>query len=40
VAGLVKTDDKYAVAVETALGGAMQHIVVDTRRTARKPSTF
>ena len=32
VANLVKADDRYALAVETALGGAMQHIVVDTQR--------
>jgi chromosome segregation protein len=29
VAGLLHVPDQYAVAVETALGGAMQHIVVD-----------
>ena len=32
VANLVKADDRYALAVETALGAAMQHIVVDTQR--------
>ncbi len=30
VAGLIHVPDQYAVAIETALGGAMQHIVVDT----------
>ena len=29
VAGLLKTEDRYTVAVETALGGAMQNLVVD-----------
>ena len=29
VASLVKAQDKYAIAIETALGGAMQNIVVD-----------
>ncbi len=31
VANLVKTDDRYALAVETALGASMQSIVVDTQ---------
>jgi chromosome segregation protein len=30
VANLIKTDDRFALAIETALGGAMQNIVVDT----------
>ena len=30
VAGLIHVPDRYAVAVETALGGAMQHVVVDS----------
>lgn len=29
VADLIKTDDKYTVSIETALGGSMQSIVVD-----------
>ena len=29
VAGLIHVGDPYAVAIETALGGAMQHVVVD-----------
>lgn len=33
VANLVKADDRYALAVETALGAAMQNIVVDTQQT-------
>ena len=32
VANLVKADDRYALAVETALGASMQHIIVDTQR--------
>lgn len=31
VANLVKTDDRYTLAIETALGGAMQNIVVETQ---------
>ena len=30
VASLLKTGEKYALAIETAIGGAMQNIVVDT----------
>jgi chromosome segregation protein len=30
VAGLIKTGDRYTAAIETALGGSMQHIIVDT----------
>jgi chromosome segregation protein len=36
VAGLIKTDDKYTVAVETALGGAMQNIVVGTEEDGKE----
>ena len=32
VANLIKTDDRYALAIETALGAAMQNIVVDTQQ--------
>ena len=35
VAGLLHVPDRYAVAVETALGGAMQHIVVDTEENGK-----
>ena len=35
VAGLLHVPDKYAVAIETALGGAMQHIVVDTEENGK-----
>jgi chromosome segregation protein len=35
VAGLLRVSDQYAVAVETALGGAMQHIVVETEQDAK-----
>lgn len=35
VAGLLRVSDQYAVAVETALGGAMQHIVVETEEDAK-----
>jgi chromosome segregation protein len=40
VAELVKTDEKYAVAVETALGGAMQHIVVDTEEDGKEAINY
>ena len=32
VANLVKAEDRFALAVETALGSSMQHIIVDTQR--------
>ena len=35
VAGLLHVPDRCAVAIETALGGAMQHIVVDTDQTGK-----
>ncbi len=35
VAGLISVSDKYAVAVETALGGAMQNIVVDSQNVGK-----
>ena len=35
VAGLVKTTDKYTIAIETALGGAMQNIVVDNEENGK-----
>lgn len=35
VAGLISVEDKFAVAVETALGGAMQHIVVDSQSVGK-----
>ncbi len=36
VADIVKTEKKYEVAVETALGGSIQNIVADTEETAKK----
>ncbi|MPM16114.1 Chromosome partition protein Smc [bioreactor metagenome] len=36
VAGLLRVSDRYAVAVEIALGGAMQNIVVDNEESAKK----
>lgn len=35
VANLIKTDNEYAIAVETALGAAMQNIVIDTQNDGR-----
>jgi len=35
VAKLLKTGDRYTVAIETALGGAMQHIIVDTEEDGK-----
>lgn len=40
VAGLVRTADRYTVAVETALGPAMQHIVVATEEDGRDAIAF
>jgi len=35
VAGLLKTGDKYTAAIETALGGAMQNIIVDSEEDGK-----
>lgn len=35
VAGLLTVDERYAVAIETALGAAMQNIVVDTQESGK-----
>ena len=35
VSDLIRTDDRYTVAIETALGAAMQNIVVKDRETAK-----
>ena len=35
VGSLLSVDDRYAVAIETALGASMQHIVVDTQSTGK-----
>ena len=35
IAGLVSAEDKYAIAIETALGGAMQNIIVDTEEDGK-----
>ena len=35
VANLIKTDNEYALAVETALGASMQNIVIDTQNDGR-----
>lgn len=40
VAELIRVNKAYEVAVETALGGAMQHIVVDTEQHAREAIQF
>jgi chromosome segregation protein len=40
VGDLVKTEDKYAVAIETALGGAMQNIIVDTEEDGKEAINY
>ncbi|WHZ04812.1 chromosome segregation protein SMC [Neobacillus sp. YX16] len=40
VAELVKVPKEYETALETAFGGALQHIVVDTEQNARMAITF
>ncbi|PLR97313.1 chromosome segregation protein SMC [Bacillus sp. T33-2] len=40
VAELIQVPKQYETAIETALGGAMQHIVVDTEESARKAIQF
>ena len=40
VAGLIHVPDRCTVAVETALGGAMQHIVVDTEEDGKAAISY
>jgi len=40
VAQLIKVDDKYAAAIETALGGALQNVVVENEETAKRCIRF
>ena len=35
VASLISTEDRYTIAIETALGAALQHIVVDTQASGK-----
>lgn len=36
VADIIKVEEKYETAIETALGGSIQNIVTDTQKTAKK----
>lgn len=36
VAQIIKVDSKYTVAIETALGGALQNVIVDNEDTAKR----
>lgn len=40
VGGLVKTDNQFAVAIETALGGAVQNIIVDTEEAGKEAINY
>ena len=40
VGNLIHTDKDCSVAIEIALGGALQHIVVDTKTTEKTPSAY
>lgn len=40
VADVIKVDGKYAVAVETALGAALQNIIVNNEETAKRCMRF
>ena len=40
VADIIKAEQKYEVAIETALGGSIQNIVTDNESTAKKMITF
>ncbi|MBQ5952271.1 MAG: chromosome segregation protein SMC [Lachnospiraceae bacterium] len=40
VADLVKTDQKYETAIETALGGALQNVVTETEADAKRAIAF
>ncbi len=40
VAGLIHVPDQYAVAIEIALGGAMQHVVVDSEEDGKNAINY
>jgi chromosome segregation protein len=40
VAQLISVDEQYGVAVETALGGALQNIIVENEETAKRGIRF
>jgi chromosome segregation protein len=40
VGSLLRTDDSYAIAIETALGGAMQNIIVDTEEEGKSAINY
>jgi len=40
VSRLIRTDDEYTVAIEIALGGAMQHVVVDSEQDGKAAIAF
>ena len=40
VSMLIKTDTKFEIAIETALGAAMQHVVTDTESDAKRAIQF
>ncbi len=40
VGDLVKTDDQYAVAIETALGGALQNVIVDAEEDGKRAINY
>ncbi len=40
VADIIKTDERYETAIETALGGSIQNIVTDTEDTAKRMIRF
>ena len=40
VSSLIRTDDEYAVAIETALGGALQNVAVATREDGKRVLDF
>ena len=40
VSKLIRTEDDYAIAIEIALGGAMQQIIVDTEQDAKSAIAF
>lgn len=40
VADLIRTDEKYETAIETALGGSLQNIVTDDENTAKRMIAF
>ena len=40
IAQLIELPSKYAIAIETALGGSLQHVVVENENAAKRAIRF